>query len=141
MKFQPVAMDMDKEEVVVFEIRKKPVSMYIWVRPGEGVPDDWKIRVKDALEFCQYGKWVDEPMDVSGDFPRDMIEYAIETIEKDGRRELVGAIDEFERKLQEMSEDEINDVKAVEKDIRKSIRVVQNDYHGENQYNGKLVTW
>ena len=74
----PFAMDTDHNDFIIFMIeRKEDVNLFVWVHLNDNGPKGKKVRITAVNELMQYTKWTDNPMDVSGKYPDDILVKAI----------------------------------------------------------------
>lgn len=77
----PFAMDPERQEFIIFMIeRREQPNLFIWVYLN-GNYKDKIVRVTIINELMQFSKWTGEPMDVSGNFPNDIISEAINKLQ------------------------------------------------------------
>ena len=138
-KFEPIAMDAKKSGLVVFEMQNDDSpNMYIWVNVNEKSLAR-KVRVKSAIEFPLYWNWTGEYLDMSGDFPREIINSAIITIEENEEHVSKG-IEKFNQEVERrIKNDDIDSLLEWDDQIRNGREEVIRDYKGENKYNGKIM--
>ena len=154
-ELKPFAMDNDKESLVVFRLnRGENLDAFIFVYPpldGERyeVIDRRYFRIGTYRELELYSKWTGEPLDVSGNFPEEIIEAAMQFISdlpSDVKRHALDAFNEQVKMLdrdRESAKEKKNDPDASEYDKmtpedleREHMRMVE---VAVKEYNGKIM--
>ena len=96
----PFAMDTEREQFIIFMLpRKEELSVFLWVYIREEDDEEKRIRITAVNALMQYTKWTEEAMDVSGEYPDEIIGKALSFLAARPKSRLWSAFDEMEKDM------------------------------------------
>lgn len=127
-EFRYFGTNEEKDSFVIFEIdREGEKNAFIWVYIGDDIEDEWRVKVSAVSGLYSYMNHEVSPFYVDEDGVEDLIDKAIETLEKYPTDILNKKLKAFDDRYSRANEEYVKEWDKTEHDMFEEVRKARSE--------------